>query len=152
MLKIVRRFYDAMCVLMGTEQSEIGADTVSIALVNSPFTPGIGLVSGDYSIANFETSGILEPSTDAVNYYDAETDQNFTRLVPPAGGWNWRTTSTVNLPQTIYGYVVRNGAGELIGSDLLPEPMLLTRAGESITLGDIVLPYSKSGFGVDPLA
>jgi len=124
----------------------IGADTSTftgmlVGLISEPFTPTPQLELGDITEADFGgyarialSGGVLNVSTDPL------TGDNILTIVPPAGGWYWETTSTANLPQTIYGwFILSDDTVTLFGTDVLADTTTLTASGESVGLGQLAL-------------
>jgi len=107
---------------------------LEIALVREPFSPGLALVYGDLTLANFTGSSqktwdpglwAFDPATGLITFYPTT----------PAGGYQWETADTVNLPQTIYGYALLDqDSTTLYFSELLATPLELTAANQLISI------------------
>jgi len=121
--------------------------TNKFRLVKSAFTPSPATVPADYTVADFTGSAALVTATVAV-YTDPTTGLQEIRPAPPVGGLKWSPTDATNLPQTIYGFVFTDTtAATVIGSALLPTPIVLTAAGQLIDIGAPVfrLPLNPLG-------
>jgi hypothetical protein len=117
------------------------ADANKIALVKAPFTPNEGLKLTDITLADFDGSTPIAVGVGTQpEGLDPNTSNAIITLKPPAGGWRFETTGDTNLPQTIYGFVLVNNAGdELYAADTLPSPEQLTDVNQVINLNNVLL-------------
>jgi len=117
------------------------ADANEIVLVNAAFVPSTELAIGDLSIADFDgsTPKALGVGTQLCGF-DPTTGEQVITMKDPAGGLVWETTGVTNLPQTIFGFAMTNDDGTvLLASELLPEPVTLTAAGQIVSIGQATL-------------
>lgn len=130
----------AMAALLAADPATLAeVAKVGVKLVKAAFVPGIGLVAGDLTYADFDGSGALAVSSATADVFtDPATGEVIIQLKEPAGGWHWVTTGVTNLPQTIYGAALRNSTGaDLWGSVLLDNPVVLSAAGQGIDLAQV---------------
>lgn len=96
-------------------------------------------VLADLTLATFD--GYADKAAGASPFavgVDPVTGDQIITINEPAGGWRWETTGLTNLPQTIFGYALANGAVNLIhAAQLLNEPIPLTVVGEEVNLGTV---------------
>lgn len=114
-----------------------------IALVKAPFNVNEDLVLGTLTLADFTGSTPIAGATGTQQAgVDPVTGQQKVTVLTPVGGWRWETADLVHLPQTIYGFVLLNDAGDtLLGAELLPAGTLLQTAGQFIDLGAVELSF-----------
>jgi len=107
--------------------------------LKAAYTPGPDLAFGGISVANFDGSTAIVQDDEPVIYTDPGTGDIIVNLVEPAGGWQWVTTGTTNLPQTIYGYALLNAAGNALVGVTVPlvDPIVLTASGQGIDAGPL---------------
>jgi len=113
------------------------AAATKIALVKEAFTPDENLAIGDLTLADFtgSTPLALGAGTQLAGN-DPETGDQRVTMKDPAGGLRWESTNTANLPQTIYGFALTDNAGTgLLATELLPNPLTITEAGQEVTIG-----------------
>lgn len=112
-----------------------------ITLIQAPFTPGLDVNIGNLSLANFTGSGALSSNTSwSGPNIDPTTRSRYITYPSAIGGNTWLVGDTVNLPQTIYGYVVsEHGTNNTFGSHLLPTPITLQEPGDQIDIGPVTI-------------
>jgi len=97
------------------------------------------LVVADLDLADFD--GYAPIPSDAPPFsaaIDPVSGDQIVTIDEPAGGWRWETSGVTNLPQTIYGFGLTNGAGTVLhAAALLDDPVTLTAAGQEINLGSL---------------
>jgi hypothetical protein len=132
--------------LRNSAMSLLAADTTALAdatpnkmrLAKNNFAPSENTLIGDIVEADFDgyaaktiTAGVQPEG------FDPTTDASVIDLSPPAGGFRYASTGITSLPMTIYGYYVTDGAGAvLLASAAFPTPIVITRTGQVIDLGD----------------
>jgi hypothetical protein len=131
-----RALRDKALALLAADPATLApvANNIFMALVKSPFVPSENLQLSDVTLADFQTSTPLmltlgtQPEALVPGTFDSIID-----LLPPAGGFRWVTTGVLNLPQTIYGYVLLDHAQAVVlASALFPSPVVLTIVGERV--------------------
>ena len=131
---------DEIQTLLATDVATLAAAAAKhVHLIKAPFTPGpqtalSGLTPADFtgSTAKNAASGNQQQFNDPI------TVQLVVQLVEPLGGWHWQATDAVNLPQTIFGFVVTDLANAVtFGSALLDTPVQLLAAGDAVDVGNI---------------
>jgi len=119
--------------------------------VKVPFTPGPTVNFTDATdLADFAGSG---PRQCAAAARTISTDPLvggvMLNLPSPVGGWEWTTTTTANLPQTIYGVALGSDSATLesgiVATALLDEPVTLTAAGQVVASPDVRLTLIPGG-------
>lgn len=115
-----------------------GDPDVGVDLIKVPFTPTPDYVPDPTDLADFTGSAQLTTTGTPVVAKDPATGDVVIQLADPAGGWKWVTTNTANLPQTIYGYSVKqNDAPNQLGAVLFDTPIVLTAAGQLVVIGAV---------------
>lgn len=124
---------------------------VTVSLVISEFVPSAELIAGDLIFADFDGSDpILVPMGDQVFITDSVSGRIGIKMKEPVGGYSWVVTGVTNLPQTVWGWAVRDAdSGVLLWSELLPTPIPLTVVGNLVevtaVLGYLVInPYNNN--------
>lgn len=133
-------FANTINALLAANTAQLAAAAVkNVTLLKANFTPGPGtdystLTPADFTGSTAKTS----PSGAQQAFVDGATGRQVVQLIEPVGGWHWVTTDAVNLPQTIYGFVLTNDDNsETYGSELLPTPIVLTAAGQAVDLDQV---------------
>ncbi len=151
-----RQLLEDICTQAGViTTTKLGA-AMSVRLIKSPFTPAKDmppLVAGDE--ANFNTYlGIDIIAAARLKTYDPATDELLLFIPPPAGGWHWKTGSTANLPQTIYGWAATTTLGavplagsDIIMADLFTTPIVLTAALQEVNVDEVLVRFKLGGIG-----
>lgn len=133
---------DAINELLRTSDAIWGtvAPAATVSLINAEFVPSAALTSGDLSFADFDGSdNILVPMGDQVFVLDSATGRIGVKLKEPVGGFSWVVTGVTNLPQTIWGWSVRDAdSGDLLWTELLPSPIPLTAIGNVVEVTAIL--------------
>lgn len=117
-----------------------------VHLIQEAFTPGVDtdfttLLAADFTGSTAKNVGVGAQQV----FIDAETSERVIQLLEPAGGWHWEATDGVNLPQTIYGVVLTDNANAVtLGSALLPEPIVLSGAGQGFNLNQLQFRFSTT--------
>lgn len=125
-----------------------GADTLglaaggdmSVGLVAAPFTPsGTTPVPTPTMPVNAGLAAKSPASVDVT--VDPNNGDQLIDLIPPAGGWRWEATSVfVGPTETLYGIAVWNqDSGSLFGSFLFDEPIVISAAGQVVTVDQSLL-------------
>lgn len=132
-------------------QSLLAADTAGLAnatankvsLVVSSFVPSQTLDLDALTLASFTGSTALAAGTGTQQVFlDPVTNQWQIQIKEPAGGWNWICSVTPDPVQTVYGWVLTNGAIDtLLASGVLTSPIPISVAGQGLSL-----PYLRFGF------
>lgn len=137
-------------VLLTGLLTRLGSDTAMLAgalflfPIKTAFAPGPdpGLLDTDLADFDGSTAKTTAAATRPV-LVDPVTGSQFLRMPDPAGGWQWTTTGTTNLPQTIYGLALGSSSvtiegGALLATALLDNPQALQApAGQSFGYGDV---------------
>lgn len=143
-----RKVYDMLPVrLLRLQLGELlAADPTTLApvtainqmmLVKSVFVPDENLVLADLTPADFAGSTPLVIPDGAVPVgIDPATQEQVISIPPPAGGYRWEATSTLNLPQTIYGFAFFDGdTPRLLATALFPTPIAILGIGDTVEFG-----------------
>lgn len=142
-------------VLNDALQDLLAADTATLApavnankvhLSMTTFLPGQERVVGDFTEATFTgATALLAGTGTQQTFLNPLNGERIIQLKEPAGGWHWQASDAVNLPQTIYGYwVTDNTSADLLGCELLPEPITLNNAGDAVDLPNIRMQFKAS--------
>lgn len=138
-MQMVRFFRQSLAELLAAQASGLApaADPNAISLIMADFTPTESLVLADLTLATFTGSTPIDGFVGAQEYWiDPATDEFMITLIEPANGWRWEVMDAVNLPQTIYGYALHNGAKTvLLGVHHFDTPITLTSALQAIDIG-----------------
>lgn len=147
-MKPTQEILDQMAALIAADTTTLDAVlNVEVILIKEPFTEGPDLVIGDLTPADFDGYAPLAKDAAAPTVTtDPATGAKIIRIPDPAGGWNWVTTGTTNLPQTIYGFALTDSTGaDLYGAEQLDEPIELTAAGQGVPIGDVTFRALPNG-------
>ena len=151
----------ATTVLDLAAQGLLAADPATMApaalalhvhLIQAPFVPGdttdfTALVEADFTGSTAKAAGVGACQT----FNDPVTQQLAIQLNEPVGGWHWKATDAVNLPQTIYGYAVTDNADAVtLGSALLPSPAVLLAALDAVDIPFIRIELQGGGLNGYP--
>jgi len=138
-MQMTRFFRASLASLLAAQASGLApaADPNAISLIMADFTPTEDLVIGDLTFATFTGSTPIDGFVGAQEYWiDPATDEYMITLIEPANGWRFEVQDTANLPQTIYGFALHNGAKNvLLGVHHFDEPITLTMALQAIDIG-----------------
>jgi len=118
-------------------------DESTIALFINNITPNRNSVVEDLDLATFAGSTPKACAAGAAGKaINPVTGQWEIRPKEPAGGFEFITTDTANLPQTVYGAVLLNGDGELQAWELFDMPIVLNAANQRVDVAQpkLVLP------------
>ncbi len=78
---------------------------------------------------------------------DPLSGKNEVIAVPALGGLVWAPSDAVNLPQTIYGWAMVDSTGAfLIGAERFPNPIILSGAGQLVSVDKVACEYSPDAF------
>jgi len=137
--------------LFKTQQTLLAADTSMLAnatankvsLVVSSFVPSQTLDIGTLTLASFTGSTALAAGTGTQQVFlDPVSNQWQIQIKEPAGGWNWICTADPTPAQTVYGWVLTNGAIDtILASGVLTTPIQIAASGQGLSL-----PYLRLGF------
>lgn len=114
-----------------------------IALISEAFVPGENLVYGDLVFATFTGSAPKGGAAGAqqVGIDPTTGDQKIT-ILAPIGGWRWECTADPTPAQTIWGFaLVNDGEDALLGTELLPTPVVIQAATEFLDLGSVEITF-----------
>lgn len=112
--------FDAPMTLTPIMEPFVATDDLDLAtLVPATFTGSAAKTSGSPDV-----------------YYDSVLDRECIRLPDPLGGWAWQPTNGVNLPQTIYGFLVIDDAADRMASFNIA-PVLLSSVLDAVILGSV---------------
>lgn len=115
--------------------------------LKAPYTYTPGMALADVTVSDFDGSTPIVQSAVPSTYSDPLTDDEIIALTGPAGGFQWVTSGTTNLPQTVYGYALTDAGGTtlLAVTDPLTTPIPLTAVGQGIDAGDVGFRVTLSG-------
>jgi hypothetical protein len=111
-----------------------------VRLAKAPFVPSVNSVPGDFTEADFGGYAARTPAAGAASVrFDTDRSKNviIVRLYSGANtGWTWSPTTTVNLPQTIYGAYVQSTVGglDILMSIALPNPVVLRSVNDLVSI------------------
>jgi len=128
---------NALQALLATDVTALGSVTaMKVHLIMAPFVPGSLTDLASLTEATFTGHTALTAGAAPQQIFtDPETGNLVAQVKEPAGGWTWIASDAVNLPQTIYGWVLTNGAGSVtLGSELFDTPRLLNAALQAINI------------------
>jgi len=141
--------FNQLAALLAADTGTLAPATLPPQLVpvKAPFTPGVGLVVGALTLADFATSTAISTIVGSQNA--VQNPLTFERMVEmkiPAGGWRWTVTALTNLPQTIYGVALLDNTLAIVyGAALLPTPILLTTVGQVVEIDNIQFVFLLNG-------
>lgn len=137
--------------LFKTQQSLLAADTTLLAnatankvsLVASSFVPSQTLDISTLTLASFTGATALAAGTGVQQVFlDPVTNQWQIQIKEPSGGWNWICTADPSPAQTMYGWILTNGAIDtILASGLLAAPIPISASGQGLSI-----PYLRLGF------
>ncbi len=119
---------------------------VRVHLAKAAFTPAPTRVIGDFTEANFTGFAAKLAAVNAQqSFFDPTSGMRILQLIEPVGGWHWQCGDGLQLPQTIYGfYCTDNGNTTVYGSQLLPQPVVLTATLDAVDIGQVRLSFSPT--------
>lgn len=126
--------------LVAAQSAGLGSGaTIRLRLAKNPFTPSPQLVIGDLTEADFGGyASKLGTAGGAFATIDPKTGlpQIFWRGPSVTSDLRFSTTSTTNLPQTIFGWYLQRTDGGLIllAADVFPVPIELTLSGQTVVV------------------
>ena len=127
---------EAMVALLAADAATLApaADANKIALVMNEINPGEALTFADCTLATFTGATPIAAGTGTQpSGTDSFSGASVISIKVPAGGFRWETTDAVNLPQTIYGFIlVDNAVAVLLAAARFDTPITLTAAGQVI--------------------
>lgn len=136
----VQVLFERPFVLLCSDTLQLNDAACAIALIKEPFTPSPVLTFADVTPADFGGYAELEvgavPPLESIDPVDGAA---LIDILPPAGGWRWETTNTTNLPQTIFGFCLRNADDDLIASETLSTPVVLDGVNQTVVLDRVTL-------------
>lgn len=110
-----------------------GDAKLKIAPIKSAFTFTETMVLEDIELADFNYSAPRDVAIATTSAVDPVTGDLCIRLTEPAGGFEWATSSDLNLPQTITGFaLLSNDEATLLGVEQLATPITLTASGQFV--------------------
>jgi len=123
---------------LAADTTTLNKDTNRVGLIASAFTPGPQFTPSDITEASFGSyAKKVVGAGPCLESRDPATGDVLIVAQPPVGGWRWETTTTANLPQTIYGFWFEDDDGGIWGSEQLNPPVLLTDVNQTIII-DVV--------------
>lgn len=138
-------------VLLDKIRDLLAADTTTLAaaagvkthLAKNAFTPANNRVIGDFTEANFTGFAAKVSGTGTQQAFnDPTSGTRVVQILEPAGGWHWQATDGLQLPQVIYGWYVTDTTSAIVyGCQLLPTPITLTAALDSVDIGNVRLSF-----------
>src|SRR5262249_48439921 len=70
------------------------------------------------------------------------TGLRWVQMLEPAGGWTFKCTAAPSSPETVYGWVLTDGAGTTTWfSALLPDPVVIADVGDTVAIPGARVPY-----------
>jgi len=126
--------------LLGADSATLNPGVGSeckIALVQNDIAPSELITLADCTLANFGGSTPIALGAGAqLVLLDPGTTDAVMDLRLPAGGFRWETTGLLNLPQTIYGFVLLDdGLSVVYASERFDSPVTLTAANQRVDIG-----------------
>jgi hypothetical protein len=144
-MQISRLIWEAFQDLLAADTTTLAdTDAMKVYLVVANFIPSLDLNDiADLVLASFTGSAAKAAGVGAQQtFYDPISGLRYIQVLEPAGGWTWECTVTPGAPQTVYGFVLTNNAGDTIyGSQLLETPVMISAAGQAVTI-----PQVRMGF------
>lgn len=128
---------DRMQELLATDDTTLSsAIALKVHLISANFTPGAGTDFTTLTEATFTGAGAKAAGIgDAQIFTDPVTGRRQIQLLEPAGGWHWKATDAVGLPQTIYGFCVTDNASLITyGATKLDTPIVLNAANDAVDI------------------
>lgn len=122
------------------------ATELKVYLVVSNFVPSRNLDIDSLTLASF-TGSAAKTAGEAPQdvFEDPVSGRTVIQIKEPLGGWNWICTADPVEPQTVYGYIVTDGAGTgLIGSALLDNTVQISTAGQGLSIPYIRLRFDDN--------
>lgn len=126
--------------LLNTDTTQLAAAAVKhVHLYKTNFTPSPTLAYDATKEADFGGYAALNaPIGNQLAFNDPVTQELIVQLKDPAGGWHWQASSGLNLPQTIYGFVLTDSTDtDTYGSQKFDTPVTLTNSGDGVDIGVI---------------
>ena len=121
---------------------------VCVGLIAVPFLPAVDGTLPPTPFPTFTGYAPKErPAVDAQVVLDPVTGRTTIRLPPPVGGWTFVASGDPAEPVTIHGYYVTIGVEDsdpqvpVTGSALFTSPIVISQAGDFITIQDILLEF-----------
>lgn len=107
-----------------------------IHLIVAAFTPGPGLDFTTLTEATFPGYAALVAGVGTQPVYnDPVSGKRVIEIKAPTGGWNFISTGPTSPSQTVYGFVMTDGASAVTyGAELLDTPVVITNTGDGLTL------------------
>jgi len=117
------------------------ASAMKVALVANNFSPSIDLLLADLTL--FTSGGLAAIAGVAgaqPTSVDPLTGEQVIDIKPPVGGFRWVSSGGTGYPKTVYGFaLVDNGIANLLASQRIDTPIILTADGQSINAPDLQL-------------
>lgn len=144
----VTALWKSQADLMAADATKLAIATfLKLKLAVNNFVPSLGRVLADFTEATF-TGYAAKTTTSAVHAvsYDALTGLYTITIAEPAGGWFWESAAVIGAPETVYGAYLVDAATELVlfGSQLLPVPVTIDAADQSISLQNVTFTFSPT--------
>jgi hypothetical protein len=118
-----------------------------VILAQSSFVPNPNLDPSTVTPASFTGSTPLACIVGAqLTGFNPLTGNYLCDMKVPLGGWRWITGDAVNLPQTIFGFLLVDHTGlVLYGSALFPTPIPLNAAGQVVEIDEVRFEFVPTG-------
>lgn len=132
--------------LMAADTTNLAAATaMHLHIAKAPFVPSLDLDIGTLTEADFTGATALDAGTGTQPTYMDSADGLLTiRVKEPAGGWSFLCTADPVAPQTIYGWYLTDTADTvLLGSGLLPQPVVIQEAGQGFSIPEVTLKFAQ---------
>lgn len=129
--------FDSMVALLAADTAGLANATANkVSLVVGSFVPALNLSLGSLTLASFTGSTALAAGTGTQQVFvDPISNLKCIQIKEPAGGWNWICTVTPDPSQTIYGWVLTNGAIDtLLAAGLLASPIPISLSGQGLSI------------------
>jgi hypothetical protein len=142
-------------VLANSASTLVAADVANLAaatatklhLAIAAFVPSLALTMVSFTEATFTGYAPLAAGATGAQtqYFDPATGNSIVEVKAPAGGWFWKCTGGAGLPQTVYGsYLSDNGSANLLGSQLLANPITVTASGQGLEVPNVRFNFPPS--------
>lgn len=128
---------DQLASILASDVASLGSATAcKVHLIAAPFTPGPMTDLADLTEATFTGSAAKAAGTGTQQIGNAPgTGLRWVQMLEPAGGWTFKCTAAPSSPETVYGWVLTDGAGTTTWfSALLPDPVVIADVGDTVAI------------------
>lgn len=125
------------------------ADKVALFINN--ISPDLDSTLDDFTLATFNGSAPKDMFVDgnATVYSDPLTGEYVIEAQQALAGLNFVCTAAPGAPETVYGYIITNAAGDtLLGGEKFDDPILISEAGQGINIAEVEVRLKPEVFAV----